>query len=668
METQKATLVASSVKIQGGFSREETTLKIRTRLIMTTTALAAAASAISAGGTIGSTSVAVDAASGPSPSFAAQVAERLFPSGTSTVVLVPGSANMINNISRDSSTDVVAGQALASRFGGALLVTQDANNLGPATASALQIMTAPQVNPNSTYEVQPFQPAAGLPTLYLVGTTASFSPALIKSLSQSGYQINLVTSATPVGLLEKVQAIVAPPTPNSSNQASFPASWTSYAGGQDHNSAYDAPKGAPSWVQSGVRWNFAESAAVPFNQSYADVQQLGDRSAPVKMTQNLGNAVGVTAVGGIIYAESDDYHLYAIDAQTGQQLWESYPLANTPMGNPIVANGMIYVTVGDTGFPFSQLLKFYLNNGNFSLTRGLMYSAIYAFSQQTGRLVWRQDFHGEAMASPVVVGSTVYEPTGGGTLWAFDGATGAVKFETPMGGFDSMSSPNTYTDPTTKKTEIIVGTSNSSNVVAIDASSGAVNWKQPTNLSIFNTGMGDNSPAVDQANGLIFQDSVVDFNQKAGTVNLAVYAMDAKTGAVVWSTTLGSGATSPAYKSGVIMVHHGVVYVGSPVTSQLFALNEATGKELWSFNYQNAGPAGAGRGGAVYYHGILWVASGPTIYSINPSSGAEISSYSPGGRFGIVNPVIVGGTMYLDNSYDWVQAIPLTTIDPGFKL
>lgn len=642
-------------------------MKIRTRLMMTATAVTGVGwgfASIGASGAIAK----VDATSAPSPSFAAQVAQRLYPSGAPIVVLVPGSQSDLSNHPQSITSNLLAGQALAARFGGPLLMTQNPYNLGPATATALQTMTIPQVNPNPTYEVQPFEPPAGLPALYLVGEPGSFGAGLINKLRAQGYQINEITSANPSALLSQVQTIVAPPAPSGANQAAFPSTWSAYAGGQSHNSAYDAPAGSPSWVTSGVAWNFAESAAVPFNQSYADVQQLGMRNAPVKMTQNLGNAVGVTAIGGVIYAESDDYHLYAVDAQTGKQLWQTSMLDNSLMGNPIVANGMIYVTTGDTGFSFSQLLKFFLNSGNFSLTRGLMYSSIYAFNQNTGRLVWRQDFHGEAMSSPVAVGNNVFEPTGGGNLWGFNGTTGAVVSKTALGGFDSMSSPNTWVNPATGHTEVIVGTSNQSNVVAVDATTGAVVWKQPTALSIFNTGMGDNSPAVDQTNGLVFQDSVVDFNHAAGTVNLAVYAMNASTGNVLWSTTLGSGPVPPAYKSSVITVDNGVVYVGNPVTSQLFALNENTGAIMWTFQYQNAGPAGAGRGGAVVYHGVLWVASGPIIYAINPTTGVEISSYTPGGRFGIVNPVIVGGTMYLDNSYDWIQAIPLTTIDPSFVL
>lgn len=601
-----------------------------------------------------------DASIQTSQSFAAQVAERLFPSGTSTVVLVSGSA-------QGRSVDLVAAQALATRFNGALLITQDSGTLGVATSAALQQMQIPEVNPAPSTDPQPFQATAGAPTLYLVGAPGSFSSSLVTSL-ESHYQVNMLTSPSPASLLSQAMSIAVPPMPSGPDATAFPSQWTGYGGSQSHNSGFDAPANSPAWVTTGVSWKFAEAAAVPLQGAFPDLQQLGARSAPVKMTQNLGNAVGVTAVGGVIYAESDDYHLYAIDAHSGKQIWESQSLVNALMGNPVIANGMIYVTAGDTGFPFSQLLKFYLNKGNYALTRGLMYSSIYAFNQQTGRLVWRQDFHGEAMASPVVVGNTVYEATGGGNLWAFDGATGAVQFKTAMGGFDSMSSANTWTNPKTGSTEVIVGTSDQNNVVAIDAKSGNVLWKQPTALSIFNTGMGDNSAAVDQSAGLVLQDSVVGFNQAAGTVQLAVYEINAASGSVVWSTDIGGGPVPPAYKSGIITIANGVVYVGNPVTSQLYALDEASGKVLWSFQYKNAGPAGAGRGGAVLYHGVLWVASGPEVYAIDPATGNQISSYLPGGRFGIVNPVIVGGTMYLDNSYDWIQAIPLTTIDPAFKL
>ncbi len=587
----------------------------------------------------------------------ATMTERLFPNGASSVVLCSGSPSQAGTVQ--------LGQALATKLSGALLLTENSQHIGSATMDALTSLSIPQVAPSGT--VQPFQPQPGKPMIYLVGDTSSISTNIESRLTQMGYQVSRVGGSEDA-IRTAVLNMVAPALPQGANTQSFPTSWTQYEGASNHESFYPASSSSPAWIKNGVSWSFAEQAAVPLNSTFPDLANLGLRDAPVKLTQYLGNAVGVTAVNGIIYAESDDYHLYALNAQTGALLWQVGPLNNSLMGNPIVSGNIVYVTTGDTGFSFSQVLKFEQSSGTSPLVRGLLYSSLYAFNATTGRMLWRQDFKGNAMPTPILYNNTVYEPTGGGNLWALNAQTGALRWKTPLGGFDSMSSPNIYVDPVTKQASIIVGTSDANHVVAVNAATGAVTWTQPTTLNIFNTGMGDNSPAVDQANGIVVQDSVVNFDHANKTTNLAVYAMDASTGKVIWSTNLGRSSAPPAYKGGMALIQNGVVYVGSPVTSELYALSESSGKILWSFPFVNAGPAGAGRGNPVLAYGVLWVAAGPTVYAIDPTSGKELSSYTPGGRFGIVNPVIVGGTMYLGNSYDWIQAIPLTKIYPNVKI
>lgn len=595
---------------------------------------------------------------GQGPNEAASVAAlatRLHPNGVPAVVICAQS--------RVHDVDCVAGQALAERLGGALLVSQSRTALGSATEHALTALEPPALlSPNTG--VQPYQPTASKPAIYLVGGPNAIGHTIASQLRSDGYQVIRIWGANASQTLAAVEKFVMPEWPAAADQVGFPNQWPVYAGSQDHNAFYPAPANAPSWEKTGVRWSFPEGAAVPLNAPYPDLSALGLRNAPVKMTQYLGNAVGVTAVGGVIYAESDDNHLYALNAQTGQLLWQVGPLVNTLMGDPVVARGLVFVTAGDTGFSFSQVLRYFNTKGQQPLTRGLMYSAIYAFNARTGRLVWRQDFRGEAMATPTVVGNTIYEATGGGHLWAFDAETGEVRWRTNIHGFDSMSSANYWTNPQSGQTEILVGVTDPNQVVAVDAATGKILWTQGTTLDVFNTGMGDNSPTVDATGGVIIQDAVVDFNQTDKTCDLAVFAMDAATGKVLWATKLGRGPAPPAYKAGVAMVHHGTVFVGSPVTSTYYALNEATGQILWRFPLGQVGPAGSGRGSAVWADGILWVAAGPTVFAIDPSTGKPLGSLKPGGRFGIVNPVIVGGTMYLDNSYDWVQAIPLGDIDP----
>lgn len=69
--------------------------------------------------------------------------------------------------------------------------------------------------------------------------------------------------------------------------------------------------------------------------------------------------------------------------------------------------------------------------------------------------------------------------------------------------------------------------------------------------------------------------------------------------------------------------------------------------------------AGGGRANPVYIKGYIIEPAGAYVDVYNASNGALVKSYYIGGRFGIVNAVIVGNTVFLDNSYSWTFAIPL---------
>lgn len=439
----------------------------------------------------------------------------------------------------------------------------------------------------------------------------------------------------------------------------YPTSWPMYAGKPSHNSAFSAPASAQG-LWKGYNWNFAEARAIPLSSPLAyDQSVLGLRGAPVKTTQTIGNSVGVTVVNGIVYAEEAAGYVYAVNAATGQLIWNAQG-NNAMMGNPIVENGVVVVTTGDTGFSFSQVQKYAKGK---PAIRGMGFAAIYGFNAATGAKLWRVPTVGEDMSSVGYANGMVYEGTGDGHVIAVNIHTGATAWSTNVGGFDSMSSM------AVSGNELLVGFSNPNYLYAINATTGTVMWKQ-TVAGLANTGVGDNSPSVDTHNGVVIQDSVVNpqpTSTGGTTMDLQVWAANSTTGAILWQTNLGRGAAPPAYKAGLSMIHKGVVYVGSPITSKFYALDEATGKILWQFQIPNAGPAGGGRGGAVYYHNVLWLAAGPNVYALNPKTGAVLGQRPGGGRYGIVNPVIVGGTMFLDNSWGWIQAMPLSSIYPAWN-
>lgn len=472
--------------------------------------------------------------------------------------------------------------------------------------------------------------------------------------------LSTVTTAATIAM---ITGFVQAPAAGPGAAAVFPHTWTNYAGNQERNAAFSVPASAPTPLKQGVSWKFAEMGALPLGSGPYDENVLGYLPASVKTTQMLGNAVGVTALDGRIYAESDMNTVYALDAMTGHKIWQA-STNNAAMGNPVAGDGLVFVGSGDTGFSFASVMRYAA--GAPGVTRGMGWAGVYAFNAKTGKKVWQYDTKGEDMPSLSYLNGNVYIGNGDGHMYALDAKTGKPAWITDVGGFDSMSSANYWHDPATGRDLVFAGFSAPSYLYAFDAATGQVVWKS-TIPNVFNTGMGDNSPTVDSRTGIVLQDSVVEYDKATGTSDLALFATDAHTGQVLWETKLGRGPSPLAYKAAISMVHDGVVYLGNPATGHEYAVDEKTGKIQWETNLGTYTWRGTSyqiqnRGGPTYYDGVLYQAAGAYIFAIDPSNGHILSRYTEGGRYGIVNPVIVGGTMYLGDSYNWVHAIPLSRI------
>lgn len=454
---------------------------------------------------------------------------------------------------------------------------------------------------------------------------------------------------------------------HSSASRGLPKTWTTYAYNPEHNAAIPLGEDGSRAIAKGVKWQFREAMGLPLDGGPMDEDVLGYLAASVKTTQVIGTAVGVTAANGKIYAESDWNHVYAIDAVTGKQIWAT-EVMNEAMGNPVVADGLVYVGLGDTGFSFGNLMNY--ANGK-RATRGMGFGSVVALDERTGKEVWHYSTKGQVMNSVVYLHGRIYFGNGDGHMYALDAKTGKQIWVTDVGGFSSMSSANYYHDPATGKDLIFTGFSLPHALVAVDAATGAVEWRA-TLPNAFNTGMGDNSPAVDTASGLVLQNTVVDFDAATKTSDLEVFAVDAHTGTIKWTVKLGRGPSPLAYKASITMVHDGVAYAGNPATGYTTALDVKTGTVLWKSNLGTYDWKGTtyqiqNRGGPTYYRDVLYQAAGAYIFALDPKTGAILSKTYGGGRYGIVNPVIVGGTMYLGNSWGWVQAFPLSEIYSGWQ-
>ena len=443
--------------------------------------------------------------------------------------------------------------------------------------------------------------------------------------------------------------------PNADDASYFPHRWEGLGANAEHNATFETRSNAPAWMRQGVEWNFAEARAWPlqYKDSF-DSDVYGERRGPSTQTQFYGNAVGVSVVDGVVYAESDDQFAYAVNARSGKLIWRTSPVGNTLMGTPVVADGKVFLSAGNVGFNFSNVSKF-AKIKTAARGEGISFSGIYAVNAHDGELLWHYGTTGEAMPTPAYSEGKIYITTGDGYAHAIDAASGKLIWKTELKGMANMSSAAIV------KGKLYVAMSSPGAVFCLDASSGKVLWKGQIQ-GAEDTGIGDVSPAVSE--NIVVMDAVADAKEENGksTIDTRVVAYDADSGKTLWQTNMGRGPKPPAFKGGVPMIHQGVVYVGTPVNNIIQAFDLKTGQVKWTWTVPHAGAAGSARGAPTYYRNTLYVSTGEYIYALNPDNGKLVQEHHVGGRFGIVNPVIVGGTIYLSNSWDWLLAVPLSKL------
>ncbi len=468
---------------------------------------------------------------------------------------------------------------------------------------------------------------------------------------------------------------------NATGSYGFPANWDVTSYNRTHETVITTDNSA---LEKGVSWNipiinYVGGNAIPLNVTDSHLpsaHDIGNKSALTTMTQYMGEPLGVTLADNLVFIEEDTGpgSIFAVNPDNGKIVWDATGLAAPAMNNPIVSNGMVYVTVGDTGFSFAQILHALHNESNI-VTRGLTYGAIYAFNATTGKLMWMNFTKGETMPSPAIHNGILAYADGGGQFIGVNATTGKVLWSDHYGGyFDNMGSVTYYTMPN-GITEFIAGFTfvgaPHGLIIAVNGTNGKELWNTTMQKPYvpFDTGMGDVPLAVDQATGMIYQSAIANHNVTSGKVDTVTMAIDALNGTVMWQTNIGRGYVPPAFKGGIPLIYKNMAYSGDQSTGDLVAMYANNGTIAWDSRLPHVhlpptSPGGP-RGSPVYYKGTLFVGADSYIYAINPANGSIIDYHYIGGRFGIVNPVISGNTMFLTNSYGWVTAIPVTAVDPS---
>jgi outer membrane protein assembly factor BamB len=287
--------------------------------------------------------------------------------------------------------------------------------------------------------------------------------------------------------------------------------------------------------------------------------------------------------------------LYALDGNTGQELWNFPPDALTgdfADTTPAVANGIVY---------------FGVNRGG---------PVVYAVNAATGVQVWR---HGgpiaQIISSPTVLDGRVYVAFTDGTIRALDAATGQIVWSAVHPG-------GAYSSPAVADGRLYIATHNSG-LLALDANTGSELWLAPI------PGPQWSSPAVD--NGRVFVGSRDDHK---------LYAFDAVTGQTLWTATTSDWVhSSPA-------VANGVVYIGNEA-GDLYAFNAATGGLVWQKGLSHAGIFN----GPTVANGVVYAAGEEgKLYAVNAATGKVLFRGSVGGQ-ALASPTVDAGNVYVP-SYD----------------
>ncbi len=335
----------------------------------------------------------------------------------------------------------------------------------------------------------------------------------------------------------------------------------------------------------------------PAHTSATDRGPVGNPVARWTFHAQGAIAANISIVGDLVLAPSDDGVLHALDITTGLERW-STQLAG-PAGGPMVADGTVFLADG----------------------RG----AMHALNLADGSERWPASVPLNSPTAPTVDGDRLIVGTGDGQLVALSTATGAIAWDT------HVSAEGLPIDrvPAAADGRIFAGVMNGP-FVAVQASDGSQLWSLPGNGAAYGTPVvNGNTLYVSGWGGLRALDvasgdarwQTDDYGTPAiagdlgvgGTDTGSVIAYQLGTGAVAWEAQF-AGPIRPAAVAG------DGVYFTAEGEHRIYALDTATGNELWSFDLD-----GSNECCVAASHGLVVVGTLPgTLYAID-GDGATVA-------------------------------------------
>ena len=272
--------------------------------------------------------------------------------------------------------------------------------------------------------------------------------------------------------------------------------------------------------------------------------------------------------GGILYTGSGDGVLYALNTETGEQIWSADGFGQLESTGAIA--GDVIITAG-----FSNLVQAlnrhsgavlwifrtsYFVQGSPLIVGDRVYLAsdhvVYALDLRSGELIWQTatGSEGAFMGSPAFDNGVIYT-TGGRLLLALEADTGKEIWRV-------------------EKDEMFLGLAVANETIYVG------NWDH--HLYAFDQSTGEERWNF-QADGEFWSAPAVAADVVYTGNNNSVYALNTQTGELIWTYKTGGRAVSEP------LLAEGVLYVSDSAhefprgARHLYALDAFTGEELWVF-------------------------------------------------------------------------------------
>lgn len=422
---------------------------------------------------------------------------------------------------------------------------------GAARIAAGQDIATPVTTPGASPVATPVAPADIWP-LYgnnLLGT---------KATTTAGISSANVTALVPIWEVPVGGPVSATPVI---------ADGVAYAG------SYDGSLSALDLMTGEQRWVYETGAAVP--------------------EPNLQIPLGITGsaavVGDTVYVGDAAATVHAVDVATGEARWttsvDEQPNASI-WSSPVVANDRLYVGIAsvakEVGFRGSVVALDAISGElvwqTFMVPEGADGAGVFAvpaIDRERGLLyVGTQNAYSPNAApygNPISI--VALEVGTGGIAWAFNAFPGAGDVA-PMEDVGFSASPNLFSVEIAGQTRDLVGEGQKSGEFwALDRETGNLVWQATVSPAGFLGGMEGTSAVSD---GIIAVPAT-DWPMFEGPATGLVTALDAATGAMLWSVEQDAPAASPTAISDDLVFHAGMDGI-------LHAYALTDGEELWRFD------------------------------------------------------------------------------------